>query len=434
MDRIYPVEFKGPRAYFTAFDYRIVARTSNLDRLRREVERKLKALLLLKSTIVCAASHLASAFAYDIFRSCPQLLSEGVIIPAFREDKKELEELFRRKRFAGKDDALLFYEEHIVKTVNWDLRENSGWFRERFAAELADEASMIRRNLGDISSQSVSDLLEVVQSSQILTRSQVDRFASTLPRHQRRLLLNYRELIYHMSGSRVVNCESSLPQENYIDYDLADLSQRRTKLSEDQILWKLFIEAVLESFQRAMLPVELLDALSFEDILLMRRPLLDSSFQEEYDRLISTAVSAVAEPGERLLDLQQLEEVRTKLSSSFAAVIEQEAPAFMKKQFRESTKELRSVSSSVALGLLGFIPIVGPAFGAIGVIKDTPSLIFNVGQAYHSRDSISSVREYVDFKQQLLEHSIEHSQITDKSTMLDMVQMLLSIIRQRMEL
>ncbi len=434
MDRIYPVEFKGPRAYFTAFDYRIVARTSNLDRLRREVERKLKALLLLKSTIVCAASHLASAFAYDIFRGCPQLLSEGVIIPAFREDKKELEELFRKKRFAGKDDALLFYEEHIVKTVNWDLRENSGWFRERFAAELADEASMIRRNLGDISSQSVSDLLEVVQSSQILTRSQVDRFASTLPRHQRRLLLNYRELIYHMSGSRVVNCESSLPQENYIDYDLADLSQHRTKLSEGQILWKLFIEAVLESFQRAMLPVELLDALSFEDILLMRRPLLDSSFQEEYDRLISTAVSAVAEPGERLLDLQQLEEVRTKLSSSFAAVIEQEAPAFMKKQFHESTKELRSVSSSVALGLLGFIPIVGPAFGAIGVIKDTPSLIFNVGQAYHSRDSISSVREYVDFKQQLLEHSIEHSQITDKSTMLDMVQMLLSIIRQRMEL
>lgn len=434
MDRICPVELKGPRAYFTAFDYRIVARTSNLDRLRKEVERKLKALLLLKSTIVCAASHLASAFAYDIFRSCPQLLSEGVIIPAFREDKKELDELFRKKRFAGKDDALLFYEEHIVKTVNWDLKENSGWFRERFAAELADEASMIRGNLGDISSQSVSDLLESIQLSQILTRSQVDRFASGLPRHQRRLLLNYRELIYHMSGARVVNCESSLPQENYIDYDLADLSQHRTKLSEEQILWKLFIEAVLESFQRAMIPVEMLDELSFGDILLMRQPLLDSSFQKEYDHLISTTVAAVAKPTDRVLDLQQLDEVRTRLSSTFAAVIDQEAPAFMKKRFLESTKELRSVSSSVALGLLGFIPLVGPAFSAAGVIKDTPSLVFNVGQAYHSRESLSSIQNYVDFRQRVLERGIQNSGISDKSTMLDMVQLLLSAVRARMEI
>jgi hypothetical protein len=434
MERLDPGALSGPRAYFTAFDYRIVARTSNRAKLRREVERKLKALLLIKSTIVCAASHLASAFAYDIFRDCPQLLSDGHVVPAFRQDMHDLEELFSRKRFSARNDCLLFYEENIKKTVSWDLHENSGWFRDRFAAELADDASMVRRNMGDLSTQSAMALLEGIRSNPILTRAKVEQLASGLTASQRHVLLNYRELIYHMSGARVVNCESSLPQENYIDYDLADLSQRRAKLSDDQILWKLFIEAVLESFQLAMLPVELLDDLSFKDILLMRGPLLDSTFQEEYDNLVSTAISAVVTPTDRLLDLQQLETVRANLSNSFAAVIDEEAPTLMRKHFIESTKELRTVSSSVAVGLLGFLPGVGSFISAANVIKDTPSLIFNVGQVYRSKDSVSSLQDYVDFREQLMNRSIEHSHISDKATMLDMVQILLSVMRQKLQL
>ena len=83
-----------------------------------------------------------------------------------------------------------------------------------------------------------------------------------------------------MYGARVVNCESALPQENYIDYDLSDLTQKRTRLSEDQILSKLFRELVFDSLQKRFLPVDMLDLLSFEDILKIRKPLLGSVFQE----------------------------------------------------------------------------------------------------------------------------------------------------------
>ena len=115
MKRINPSSFSGPRAYFTDFDHRIVTRTSNLQTLKRKGERKLKALLLLKGQIVCAASHLATRFAYEFFEINPILLTSGAIIPAFRSDKTDLSELFARKRFKEKDSAIQFYKDSIQK-------------------------------------------------------------------------------------------------------------------------------------------------------------------------------------------------------------------------------------------------------------------------------------------------------------------------------
>lgn len=70
----------------------------------------------------------------------------------------------------------------------------------------------------------------------------------------------------------MVNCESALPQENYIDYDLADLEQKRVRLTEEQVLWKLLVELILDSLQRAVIPVEMLDRLSFADVMKIRQP------------------------------------------------------------------------------------------------------------------------------------------------------------------
>lgn len=435
MERIDPHSFRGPRAYFTAFDYRIVERTRNRDKLHREVERKLKALLLLKSHIVCAASHLTSRFAYEIFAICPELLSESHIIPAFRVDKQTIDELFERKRFPGKEEALHFFKEHVATTVNWELRENSNWFRERFISELRDNRSVIRRNLTDVPVGTIESMVDEIASSEVLSRALIESYAADLPRKARQVLLNYRELVYHMSGARVVNCESSLPQENYIDYDLADISQRRTKLSEEQILWKLLIESVLESFQRAMIPVELLDTLSFQDILAIRKPLLESPFQDEYDRLINTAIHGIGTSPGRLFDIYELERIRETISNTFHAVIEEEIPSYIRRRAKEERKEMWSTSASVALGLLGFVPVpgIGVIAGAAGLLKDTPALIFNVGQAYRSARSVSCAKDYIDFREQLLVKSIEHTQITEKTALIDMVHMLLMLIRSRME-
>jgi len=89
-----------------------------------------------------------------------------------------------------------------------------------------------------------------------------------------------------MSGARVVNCESALPQENYIDYSLTDFSKHRVMLSDTQVFLKIFFELAFETLYRNALPVEVLDILSFEDIHCLRKPLENSSFRRKYDNLI----------------------------------------------------------------------------------------------------------------------------------------------------
>ena len=69
--RIKPNNFQGPRAYFTDFDFKIIRFKNNEEIYRKEVERRLKIMLLTKNTIVCAASHLTHKFAYNLFKDNP---------------------------------------------------------------------------------------------------------------------------------------------------------------------------------------------------------------------------------------------------------------------------------------------------------------------------------------------------------------------------
>lgn len=434
MVRIEPKSFRGPRAYFTDFDHRIVSRTKNFDIVKLKGERKLKALLILKGKIVCAASHLSTKFAYRFFKDNPILLTSGAIIPAFRSDKTDLSELFAKKRFKEKDSAIKFFKEHIQIAVNWDLDENSMWFRDRFLADLEDDHSLIRTQISPQSQSVAKNLAIEIRSGSLLGRELIDRVAKGLARNEKRLLLNFRDLLYHMSGARVVDCESALPQENYIDYDLADFKKKRVRLSEEQILSKLLIELVFDSMQKSMLPVELLDLLTFEDILLIRQPLLSSSFQNKYDSLIQCVVGAHTSKEYELFNIEKLENIRKDLSEVFNNVLHEELPKFLTKRALKQSKELASVSSSVALGVAGAVPGVGLVTSAISVMKDTPALFINIGQTFNSIKAISKQEEYYQNKEQIIRKEIEKSSISEKATMYEMVDLLLNVICKRIEL
>lgn len=431
MKRIDPQTLVGPRAYFTDFDHRLVARCRNLDLLKKRGERKLKVLLLLKGRIVCAASHLATKFAYDFFRAHPSLLTSEAITPAFRADKTDISELFTRKRFFGRDDAVHFYSDHVRSTVTWQLEENSGWFRDRFIADLQDEKSVLRRHFGKEYGNEIASLLNNIQKESLLGRETVDHAAKGLPLKYRRLLQAYRELLYHVSGARVVNCESALPQENYIDYDLADLQQRRARLSEEQVLWKLLVELILDSLQRAVLPVEVLDFISFEDVIKIRQPLMASDFQRKYDELIQVVVAPLGANHFNILSIDELERIRSDLAQTFNEVIHKELSNFLKKKALQGSKQLASISSSVALNLVGAVPGVGLVASAVGVLKDTPALLFNIGQTYNSVRAIYDLQMYYDNKEKALDKEIERHDISEKAPLHEMVELLTAVLAQK---
>lgn len=433
MNRITPTAFKGPRAYFTAFDRRIVARTADQNALQQSVERRLKLLLFVKSTIVCAASHLTTDFAYTFFRTNPVLLSGGHIVPALRSDKKEIAELFDGDSCRQASGAPKFYQDTIATVVNWDWEDNATWFKDQFLAEIQDEQSLIRRQMRKVSADRIAAIVGELKPSQHFSRADVELASAGLPEEAKQVLLSFRELAYHMSGARVVNSESSLPQEDYLDFDLADLQQKRTRLTEEQILWKLFLETVIESFQRRMLPIEILDVLSFEDVLTMRQPILESTFQEQYDRLVRTVVCG-GTPGmtDRLFDLAELEAIRQKLQETFAEVFDRELQGFLKKHLVGDVKRLGSVASSVALGAAGLIPGLGTAASAVSLLKDSPALLCNVKQVHASARSLSSFDAYVHERERLLKDRISATDISDKTAMLDMVDLFTATIAEKL--
>jgi hypothetical protein len=432
MDRIEPSTFRGPRAYFTAFDPRIVQRTENLKDLRREVERKLKLLLLVKATITCGASHLTSEFTYSFFKDNPILLKDAHIKPALSNDKTNIAELIEAKSLTNREEMIDFYQENVSCTVNWEIVDNSSWFRDRFVEELENENSLMRKHLASLQNKEFADIIKSIRAKKTLSRTVIDGIARRLPAAQRNVLLAFRELVYHISGARVVNCESALPQENYIDFDLADLENKRTRLSEDQVLWKLFIEFAFESLQKRLIPIELLDMLSFPDILAIRLPLLESSFQSKYDRLVNTVIEGVKPGGNSLLlNARELSDVSLGLAETFKSVLDDEMPKFLRKRASKSAKSLGGVGSSLALGALGFVPVLSGITGAAGILKDTPALLVNVRQTYSSAKSLVKSEEYFLNKERLLKKQIESIDISEKSELLDMLHMLSALISHR---
>jgi hypothetical protein len=327
MERIDPINFQGPRAYFTDFDYKIVRFKQDNEAYRREVERRLKVILLTKNTVVCAASHLTHEFAYTLFKDNPILLTESMILPALRRDIEHITDYIEEKTpgehpvaqdlgIKGylKENMKDFYRDHVKKVVDWELIENTEWFGATLLNVLKDEYSVIRRNLPSLSKDKLDSLLSEIENHEILTREIILEGILTWPTKEQRIFLNLVNLIYHMSGARAVNCESALPQENYIDYSLNDFSEHRVTLSDTQVFLKIFLELAFETLHKNALSVHFLDQLSFEDINYLRKAIEKTSFRKRYDEVIQKSVQVVrkseTDPEVVVYDIKEPLEIR----------------------------------------------------------------------------------------------------------------------------
>jgi hypothetical protein len=438
LERVRPSDFSGPRAYVTDFDYKLVKFKRNRQGYRREVERKLKILFLTKNTIVCAASHLNHEFAYVLFKDNPILLNKRMIIPALREDKEHVVDYLNREGISrtSREDMIAFYREQVKTVVSWPLVDNSSWFKSSLLKELRTENSVIRRNLVSMQQQTLFEIVAEIESEPILSREFIIEIVGRLPRNEKRILLNFTNLVYHMSGARTVNCESALAQENYVDYSLADASSGKIILSETQIFWKIFLELAFETMLRENIPIELLDQLTFEDIFYMRKPIQRSSFQMKYDELVRKSIHAIEknDPDDILFDATELLAIREKLSQGFRQTLESELPRLMRRKTLAHAKQLAKGSLSVGIGLAGFIPGVSTVANLVGLIYPSREILVNVNHLLKSRAEIGNYALYVRNKNRLLHEIIGRSSFSDKAGLLELVSLLAGTISSRVKI
>lgn len=440
MDKINPTYFYGPRSYFTDFDYKIIMFKNNKKAYRKEVEHRLKILLLTKSFVVCAASHLANEFTYDIFKDNPILLTEDLVLPALRNDKECITEYLKGKRIKKhlKEEMRYFYEENVKTVVEWELMENASWLRKNILNELNNNNSVIRRNLINLPNEKLNALILVLEKNDILSRELVLKNISTWSLSEQKVFLNFVNLIYHMSGARVVNCESALPQESYIDYSLTDFSNHRSMLSETQVFSKIFLELAFESIHRNPFPIELLDILSFEDIYYVKRPLENSSFYRKYDELIQISTQAMRNSGTGLesfrYDIEKPLEILGDISKTFEEVFAQQLPEFQKKRHKKTTKGLRKSTLSLGIGVAGLFPLVSNIADLLILPSATREFFINLNQWFRSRKEVDDYSLYLRNKEKTLHQMIENYPITEKTIFLDVLDLLTETTTAKLEL
>jgi hypothetical protein len=433
MERIESNKIIGANAYFTNFDHRIVKETKDDSALQKSVERTLKILFLTKNNIVCAASHLTSEFTYNIIKENPILLDEKMLLPALRSDKVGFSDVFENRGIKEtlKHEMIAFYGERVQKTVSWELLENSNWFREKFVSNLKIPNSVIRKNLQNLTQKQINKIVNTIENKDVLDRGTIDKLSVNFPKKTILVLQNYRELIYHMSGARVVNCESTLPQENYLDYSLADLKNRDIMLSELQVFWKVFIEMFYEMLNKPKIPIELLDTLSFDDIHKLRQPIQDSSFIENYNLLFKKTVEAInkKDPNDTLYSMEELLQIESKLKVHYKEVFEKELKNHFKHELKENAKGLLKNTLNVGFGFVPGIPTI--IQGTIGFLNERKAMHFNLSQGFNNFKSISNYSNYISQKQQQIESSILSFELKDKTAMIDLIRLVKRTIDEK---
>ncbi|MFA5032881.1 MAG: hypothetical protein WC614_07670 [bacterium] len=435
MEKIIPANFYGPRAYFTDFDYKIVRQKHDKNKFRKEIERKLKIILLTKNTVVCAASHLTHEFAYNLFKDNPILLNNEMIIPALRKDKEHVIDYLDTKKIKKflKIDMIAFYKENINKVVNWEVIDNSSWFKNNLVKELKNENSIIRRNLTNMPHKTLFFLITQLESQQVLSREFIITTISILPKNEQKILLNFVNLIYHISGARVVNCESALPQENYIDYSLADIEHRQILLSELQIFYKIFLELAFETMHKRAIPLELIDLLSFKDIYELRRPIENSSFRNSYEELVRKSTEFVNKNSYEgfLYNIQELLLIKNKITKEFEVIFEKELKNLLKRKALGNVKVLGKNTLSIGLGTAGFFNPISAISNVGSLLLESPAFLINLNHSFRNLRALNNHNVYIQNKERILKNMIHHSEISDKSTLLDVINLLMDTISQK---
>ncbi len=435
MNRLKPINLCGPRAYITDFDYNIVRFKPDRKIYSREVERRLKVNLLTKGIVVCAASHLNHKFSYDFIKNNSLLLEENLIVPALRSDKRHITDYYGEDR--GIEKSLQksmkdFYDCYVSEVVEWELMENASWFKRTILKALKDEGSVIRRNLTNISLKVLNSLLTDIERTKVLNHEIILECTSTWPIKEQTILLNFVNLVYQLSGARVVNCESALPQENYIDYSLADFSKHRAALSDTQVFLKIFFELAFKTLNRNCLSADRLDDLSFEDIQYLRTPIEESSFRKKYDELIQKSIQTInqcqSNPDNFAFELIESLEISEQISKTFEEIFEQELPEFVKKKYGTPRRKLYKSTLSLAYDAAEFHPIVGPYKSAINLTNSIHGFFVNLNQSFKCKNDIYDYKLILKEKEKLLRHQIENTQISNKSVLLDTLDLIIKTI------
>jgi hypothetical protein len=274
---------------------------------------------------------------------------------------------------------------------------------------LLDEQSLVRltlRQQGIITPQGIAD---EIRKQSVLTRDTVDRVATSFHTDGLRdILVAYADFLYYLSGARTTRSEGVLPQENLVDFSLTDLIGRRTKLSESEVFFKIFIDTV-KAKTSTIFPTDFLDSISIEDAIELRSIALSKQFTEKYNSIQLKTKEALdlKDPERLVLLMHELDEFETELSVEFSTALDKELPTRLRE---EKQRAAGTVVHSVASIL---IPFYAP--------DSARDILVSGLKLLGKREAAEAVDNKISQGVRACETALENMNIIDRQILLDFV-------------
>lgn len=371
-------ELPASRTYFAEFDRTLYSQFSwtwdEVEELRVGLKRKLKLLGLVKGHIIVPASHLLeSELARGIVEECPQLLQRGVIVPALRGDFATAQAFLDAKLADPDPGEAKLYEgtgprniamliDQCVRIERWQISDASDWFKTRLLADVDDDRSLLRAALRRHGLALSADFRTRIADLPRVSRGAVYNVAKDLGNTDLwELLCTYVDFLYYLGGARAVRSEGVLPQENLIDFSVEELTGRQTRLSELEVFFKIFID-VVKAATSTHFPVDLLDALSLEDVVELHEIPTSREFVQKYNLIQAMTKEALTlhDPERLVLLMEELDAFEQDLHRNMEANVVSEIPARLKQRKKgEAVGFLHSVAS-----------LIIPYYGTPGSLRD----------------------------------------------------------------
>jgi len=343
-----PIKFSGPRTYFSLLDKNNIRLVENWTVYKKELDQILKILLLTKDTVVIAASALCTEKAFDFFsddKDKELLFKQGLIKPALRSQFNTFNEVYQ-DRLLKKEELIpkeveSFFSNIITEVVPWDLNENSKWYANRIEEFICNNDSLLRKELRErfdgIDSKLVcvinEELRESRQENKYFDRDRVsDKIKKSFDKLAADSIIQYFDLLYFISGSRVVNCENYIPQENLIYFSHSNFSYNKKVLSDKDIFYNVLVNIFLNSLYTNIYPIDVISNISYKDIFELRKKNTKKAqdFRNKYDLCLSKIenIKYAKEKDVLLKSLNELNGISTSLREQFKLEITDELDAF----------------------------------------------------------------------------------------------------------
>lgn len=337
------------RLFYTKFGW------DNID--QKAIERSLKLFALINNELVIPSKHIYSEYAERVFRQHPELLELRIIKPAMDPQYPTFVDYFSqrdRERKAGRklQNYGNFLDSLEVEKIPYSDTEPAGIFTELAIEQFTDPDSVLSKAT-KFNSKKAASFVKELEEIKLRSNGVVyfEDFIITSQRYfsksEQLVIRKFADLNRLIAGAGSKKCNNLLPQENLIDWCLANPDNPNSFILDDEkIFWEVFFESMVKLTEGIFslnelekLSPKILDKFSYVEINEFRtNGILQDKFIGKYESILDeiNTISRIGEGKLELLNYEELIQTKEKISKEFEESLDVEKSLYVELELIES--------------------------------------------------------------------------------------------------